>query len=114
MKFIRPQARELAKRLKKPRRFIQSISGSRQVGKTTLALQVAERNNLPYHFASADEPTLRDGHGWIARQWIEARRLARLSKRKEALLILDEIQKIPQWSSVVKFLWDEDTRKKHP
>ena len=114
IKFIRPQARELAKRLKEPRRFIQSISGARQVGKTTLALQVAERNNLPYHFASADEPTLRDGHGWIVRQWIEARRLTRLSKRKGALLILDEIQKIPQWSSVVKSLWDEDTRKKTP
>ena len=111
-KFIRPQAKELAKRLKEPRRFIQSISGARQVGKTTLALQVAERNNLPHHFASADEPTLRAGEGWITSQWEEARHLAEKSKGKGALLILDEVQKIPQWSVTVKGLWDEDTRKK--
>ena len=110
--YIRPQAKELAKRLKEPRRFIQSISGSRQVGKTTLASQVAERSGLPWHFASVDEPTLQAGAGWIVSQWEEARQLAETSKRKAALLILDEVQKIPQWSSVVKGLWDEDTRKK--
>lgn len=110
--YVRPQAKELAKRLKEPRRFIQSISGSRQVGKTTLASQVAERSGLPWHFASVDEPTLRAGAGWIVSQWEEARQLAETSKRKAALLILDEVQKIPQWSSVVKGLWDEDTRKK--
>ena len=66
--YVRPQAKELAKRLKEPRRFIQSISGSRQVGKTTLVLQVAKRSGLPWHFASVDEPTLRAGAGWLASQ----------------------------------------------
>lgn len=103
---------ELVRRLKEPRRFIQSLSGARQVGKTTLALQAAERSRLPYHFASADEPTLRAGEGWIFSQWEEARRLAEKSRRKGALLLLDEVQKIPQWSVTVKGLWDEDTRKK--
>ena len=110
--YIRPQAKELAKRLKEPRRFIQSISGSRQVGKTTLASQVAERSGMPWHFASVDEPTLQAGAGWTVSQWEEARQLAETSKRKAALLVLDGIQKIPHWSSVVKGLWDEDTRKK--
>lgn len=110
--FIRPQATELARRLKEPRRLIQAITGARQVGKTTLALQVAERNHLPHHFASADEPTLRAGEGWIISQWEEARHLAERSKGKGALLILDEVQKIPQWSVTVKGLWDEDSRKK--
>ena len=110
--FIRPQAKELARRLREPRRFIQAITGPRQVGKTTLALQVAERNHLPHHFASADEPTLRAGEGWIISQWEEARHLAEKSKGKGALLILDEVQKIPQWSVTVKGLWDEDSRKK--
>ena len=112
--FIRPQASELVRRLKEPRRLIQSISGARQVGKTTLALQVAERSKLPCHFASADEPTLRAGNGWIASQWEEARHLAGTSKRKGALLILDEVQKIPHWSAAVKSLWDEDTRNQRP
>lgn len=109
--FVRPQAAELARRLKEPRRFIQVVSGARQVGKTTLALQVADQSKLPYHFASADEPTLR-GNEWIESQWEEARLLATSSKSKGALLILDEVQKIPHWTETVKYLWDEDTRKK--
>ncbi len=109
--FVRPQAAELARRLKEPRRFIQVVSGARQVGKTTLALQVADQSTLPYHFASADEPTLR-GNEWIESQWEEARLLATSSKSKGALLILDEVQKIPHWAEMVKYLWDEDTRKK--
>lgn len=109
--FIRPQASELARRLKEPRRFIQVVSGARQVGKTTLALQVAERSKLPYHVASADEPTLR-GAGWIESQWEEARLLADHSKRKGALLVLDEVHKVPHWAETVKHLWDEDTRKR--
>ena len=111
MAFIRPQASELARRLKEPRRFIQVVSGARQVGKTTLALQVAERSKLPYHVASADEPTLR-GPGWIESQWEEARLLADSAKRKGALLVLDEVHKVPHWAGTVKHLWDEDTRKK--
>jgi predicted AAA+ superfamily ATPase len=31
-----------------------------------------------------------------------------------AVLVLDEIQKIPGWSETVKCLWDEDTRAKRP
>lgn len=31
-----------------------------------------------------------------------------------ALLVLDEVQKIPQWSEAVKRLWDADTRAKRP
>ena len=109
--FIRPQAVELTRRLKEARRFIQVLSGARQVGKTTLALQVAEQSKVPYHFASADEPTLR-GKGWIESQWKEARLLADSSKRRGALLLLDEAQKVPYWAETVKGLWDEDTRKK--
>ena len=111
MTFIRPQASELARRLKEPRRFIQVVSGARQVGKTTLALQVAERSKLSYHFASADEPTLR-GAGWVESQWEEARLLADSTKRKGALLVLDEVHKVPHWAETVKHLWDEDARKK--
>lgn len=112
--FIRPQAKELTRRLKEPRRFIQSISGARQVGKTTLALQVARQSRLPHHFASADEPTLRAGEGWISSQWETVRSLGGKPKGRGALLILDEVQKIPQWSTTVKALWDEDTRKRRP
>ena len=39
--------------------------------------------------------------------WERARREADRS-RKGSVLVLDEIQKIPQWSETVKGLWDAD------
>jgi uncharacterized protein len=66
---------------------------------------------VPVRYVSADEPTLR-GADWINQQW-EAVRLEATGKIG-AVLVLDEIQKIPVWSETVKRLWDEDTRKKRP
>ena len=45
---------------------------------------------------------------WLRREWDQARLLAARSEGP-CLLVIDEIQMIPQWSSVVKSLWDEDT-----
>jgi len=109
--FQRPQAATLATRLAEPRRFMQVVAGPRQVGKTTLVQQAIETLPLPVRQASADEPGLR-GTDWIAQQW-EAARLA-IEGKAGAVLVLDEIQKIPGWSETVKRLWDEDTRKKRP
>src|SRR3990170_3458897 len=113
MPFARPQSEALARRLAEPRRFIQAVAGPRQVGKTTLVQQVTGASGLATRFASADEPTLR-GAGWIAQQWEAARRAARDAGRRGAVLVLDEIQKIPGWSETVKRLWDEDTRARRP
>ena len=66
--FTRPQAIELARRLEQPRRFIQVVSGARQVGKTTMVGQVVAQLGIPSRQVSADEPTLR-GVEWIAQQW---------------------------------------------
>src|SRR6202050_3771576 len=98
---------ELLKRLKEKRRFLQVLAGPRQVGKTTLVRQIMEAAKIPAHYASADEPTLRD-RTWLEQQWDIARLKAGESK-SGALLVLDEIQKIPDWSSGVKLLWDADT-----
>lgn len=106
MPYERPQAAELTRRLSEPRRFIQIVAGARQVGKTTLAQQVAEQIHLPVRYASADEPTLR-GSDWVAQQWETARLDAAAGG---AVLVLDEIQKATGWSESVKRLWDEDTR----
>ena len=113
MAYSRPLSRILARRLHEPRRFIQAVAGARQVGKTTLVRQVAEGSGLILHYASADEPTLR-GRDWVAQQWEAARLAASGAGRRGAVLILDEIQKIPGWSETVKRLWDEDTRGKLP
>ncbi|MCX7894008.1 MAG: ATP-binding protein [Burkholderiales bacterium] len=113
MAYERPQAATLAARLRERRRFLQVVAGPRQVGKTTLVEQVVASSALPARFASADEPALR-GAEWIAQQWDAARLMARESGKRGAVLVLDEIQKIPGWSETVKRLWDEDSRARAP
>src|SRR5208283_5665785 len=103
----RPVFSEIVRRLQEPRRFIQVLLGPRQVGKTTLALQIAKEIEMPCHYASADLAALQD-LSWLPQQWEIVRQLTK--EGKKALLILDEIQKIPHWSDMVKELWDQDTR----
>ena len=111
--YYRPQVRELAGRLREPRRFIQVVAGSRQVGKTTLAGQASWLAGLPIRYASADEPTLR-GVQWIEQQWEAARSLADEADADGTILVLDEVQKVTGWSETVKRLWDADTRTGRP
>ncbi len=106
--YTRPHSTVLARRLTERRRFIQVITGARQVGKTTLVRQVVNTSGLTFRYASADEPTLR-GTEWIAQQWEAARLEAKDAGRRGSLLVLDEIQKVPHWTETVKRLWDADT-----
>jgi predicted AAA+ superfamily ATPase len=110
----------LVERLKEPRRFLQVVTGPRQVGKTTLVRQALERLErdaqanttspttapLAQHSASADGPGLQ-GQIWRGTQWQVARALA--DQAGGCVLVLDEIQKVSQWTEEVKRLWDEDT-----
>ena len=95
-------------RAQEPRGVMQVLAGPRQVGKTTVARQVIEELDLPSHFASADDPAGQDRE-WIRQQWEVGRLLARETPKRGALLVLDEVQKVEGWASLVKFLWDEDT-----
>ena len=103
---------ELIKRLKEKRRFMQVLAGPRQVGKTTLVRQVMATSKLPGHYASADEPSLRD-RTWLEQQW-DIARLKAGEHKTGALLVLDEIQKVADWSRAVKLLWDADTHSGVP
>ena len=104
----------LMSRLAESRRFIQVLSGPRQTGKTILAQQAIAGMKIPNHYATADEPALKD-HNWIEQQWEVARLKSKSGgRKKKALLVLDEIQKIPGWSETVKRLWDEDTTDNLP
>lgn len=96
------QKKVLTQRIEsEPRQFIQVLYGPRQVGKTTLALQFMESTKLSVHFASAD--LVASGQSsWISQQWEAARIKLRQSEEKEAVLIIDEIQKIGNWSEAVK------------
>jgi uncharacterized protein len=109
MPFTRPQSSVLARRLREPRRFLLVVAGPRQVGKTTLVLQVTEASGLKTRYASADEPSLREA-SWLAQQWNAARLEAAEAGRRGAVLVIDEVQKLSGWSETIKRMWDEDTR----
>lgn len=112
--FKRPIYQVLLKRITGPRRFIQAMIGPRQTGKTTLARQIMERIDIPAHYATADEPFLKDPI-WIEQQWEAARAKSRgVGRGRRALLVLDEVQKISGWSEIVKRLWDEDSANSLP
>jgi uncharacterized protein len=111
--FERNHAKTLAVRLGEPRRFLQVVAGARQVGKTTLVHQVLNRLDVPSIFVSADGPTVEDT-AWLAAQWDRARIVASEAGKTEAVLALDEVQKIPGWSNTVKRLWDQDSRARRP
>ncbi len=104
--FQRPYYSKIKERLGLQRKFIQVIMGPRQVGKTTLVHQLLKKYPFPWHYASADEAT----HPlWLQQQWETIRLKARSSESKEALLVIDEIQKIPDWSNQIKIQWDKDS-----
>jgi hypothetical protein len=111
--FERQQAGTLGARLSEPRRFLQGVAGARQVGKTTLVGQVLSRLDIQSVFVSADEPTVGDT-AWLAAQWERGRLAVADAGKAGAVLVLDEVQKIPRWSESVKRLWDEDSRARRP
>lgn len=111
MEYKRKQYDVVMERIKEPRLHIQVLMGPRQVGKSTLMDQVLSEIDMPYYLYNADgvEPNDSD---WISRTWQAVRNAMLLSQSKEALLVIDEIQKIENWSEIVKREWDLDTRNK--
>ncbi|MCY4159950.1 MAG: ATP-binding protein [Bacteroidetes bacterium] len=116
---------------------ILAITGPRQVGKTTIALQAGSRLTqlgIPWRYISLDQIDS-DVTGWpvmrtyntnnishvdasaneqtLIAHWEKARSDA-LQSKQGFVLFLDEIQTIPRWSNIVKGLWDTDRRKNCP
>ncbi len=124
MKFIRSQSKILQGRLSEPVTRIQIIAGPRQIGKSTLVRQTLRAwdpldftsvsteaggidADLTEQFGEVLRPgAIRDA-AWLIGVW--HRSSARAAERgKRHVLVVDEIQKISQWSEVVKGLWDAD------
>lgn len=108
--YIRNQYNVLKQRIEEPRKFIQVIMGPRQVGKSTLVSQVVRDITMPYSLENADGVGENDTE-WISSVWESARTVMEIRKETEHLLVIDEIQKIKNWSEMVKAEWDEDTRR---
>lgn len=106
--YVRRHFTEVLKRLNEERNTIQVIVGPRQVGKSTLIDQVLKKVTIPYTLSKADGVDPKDS-GWIHRTWESVRGLMRIKREDVHLLVIDEIQKIEQWSEGVKTEWDWDT-----
>ena len=109
--FVRAEYQEVKSRLEEQRMFIQVIAGPRQVGKSTLVSQVLDKITLPYSSYSADNE-LNVTQAWISNVWDAVRNEMAVRHEIEHILVIDEIQKIDNWSEVVKKEWDRDTREK--
>ena len=129
--FRRPVAQLLATRLAETPQRLHILAGPRQVGKTTLVRQMlAERPAASCMAVAADNPASDDAalmvslHGetillrepaWLQQHWQLAERRAAqwdaslhpAAKALAFVLVLDEVQLVPQWSSHVKGLWDD-------
>ncbi len=121
--FHRAHVDTLVDRLNEHPHHIIAVFGPRQTGKTTLvqqALRRSARTSRHFRLDAADaniagsqdtEATfrvpLKPDTEWLVQAWHHAREEADRSPHG-AILALDEIQTIPQWSTVVKGLWDAD------
>lgn len=107
MPFERAIVSKIRERIAEQRRFIQIVIGPRQTGKTTAVTQALAEYALPHLFVEATKSE--SDADWLRAQWYRARN--QLSTTAPiALLVIDEVQYVRNWSSVVKTLWDEDTR----
>lgn len=111
MSYKREQIKDILSRIDEQRGKLQVIVGPRQVGKTTLMGQVLEECTLPYDSYSADDVTGVSAD-WLAQVWETARMKMLAQGNIKRLLVIDEVQKISNWSETVKAEWDRDTREK--
>ena len=106
--FQRSVCQKIKVRVFEPRKFIQVLVGPRQVGKTTVIKQVLQQIPMMCHYVTADDLFTVDS-SWIRREWSNARLKLQQSGNKEILFIIDEVQKAPNWSEIVKKEWDADS-----
>lgn len=106
--YKRSEYQIIKKRLNEERRFIQVLTGPRQVGKSTVVKQVLADLDTPHEFYSADNIPATN-NGWISNCWSAVRSLLEIKRYQSMVLVIDEIQKVPNWSEAVKKEWDDDT-----
>ena len=96
---------KLEEALKRKNALIHVVIGPRQVGKTTGIKQLlSRRREDQYTYLSADAPIAKSAD-WIYSAWTEA------VTSKSQLLVIDEIQNVEDWSSVIKELWDKQSSR---
>ncbi|MBN2573095.1 MAG: ATP-binding protein [Deltaproteobacteria bacterium] len=90
---------------------IQLLSGPRQVGKTTLLLDLAAREGSRAVYAAADDPAAALPGFW-ERAFARAEEIAAAGGR--AVVLLDEAHLAHDWAGRLKGVWDRLRRRKIP
>lgn len=106
--YKRSEYQIIKSRLSEQRKFIQVVMGPRQIGKSTVVKQVLKDIEIPYMFYSADNVPATN-RVWVSDCWASVRNLKKSKGYDEIILVIDEIQKINNWSEVIKKEWDIDT-----
>ena len=75
-----------------------------------MVLQLLENTAIRYTYESADG-VMNSNFEWILQVWETARLKMKASQAKDYLLVIDEVQKIDNWSEIVKQQWDRDSRE---
>ncbi|MXX98104.1 MAG: ATP-binding protein [Rhodothermaceae bacterium] len=134
--FERPHVHRIVERVSRVSHTrIVAITGPRQVGKTTIALQVRQRlleSKIPCWYIPMDgidsgesdwsgiqetSSNIRTGSpadGQVLVEIWKRARQASLDSEQGLVLFLDEIQVVPRWSNIMKGLWDADRRREYP
>ena len=92
----------------KPPTKIQLLVGPRQVGKTTLLLELARAAPIPAFYVNADAPEA-SLPSWADARWREAEEKAASGP---TVLLIDEIQALPRWSQWLKARHDQVRRSR--
>lgn len=106
--YKRAEYQVIKSRLEEKRKYIQVVMGPRQVGKSTVVKQVVQDLKIPCQLFSADNVPASNS-AWVSNCWAAVRSLKQNKGVESIILIIDEIQKIQNWSEVVKKEWDDDT-----
>ena len=72
--YKRAEYHKIKSRLEEDRKFIQVVTGARQIGKSTVVKQVLKDIELPYQFFSADNVPA-SNTAWISNCWAAVRSL---------------------------------------
>ena len=89
---------------------IQLMTGPRQVGKTTLLLEIAREFGDRAIYAAGDEPSAALPGFW-ERCWGKAEARA---QHGSVVLLLDEIHQLSDWAKQLKSYWDRLHRRRTP
>lgn len=106
--YKRAEYQIIKSRLEANRKFLQVVMGARQIGKSTVVKQVLNDLTIPFQFYSADNVPATNT-AWISNCWAATRSLKESNGWYSIVLVIDEIQKISNWSEAVKKEWDDDT-----